>query len=65
MLRTLYSKNLNMKVKMGLENMVLFNEKLGNPANKIKTIHVTGTNGKGSVVHKIAKALEMRTWWRT
>lgn len=48
-----------MKVKMGLENMVLFNEKLGNPANKIKTIHVTGTNGKGSVVHKIAKALEM------
>ena len=48
-----------MKVKMGLENMVLFNQKLGNPANKIKTIHVTGTNGKGSVVHKIAKALEM------
>ena len=43
---------------MGLENMVLFNQKLGNPANKIKTIHVTGTNGKGSVVFKIAKALE-------
>lgn len=43
---------------MGLENMVLFNKKLGNPASAITTIHVTGTNGKGSVVYKIAKALE-------
>ena len=43
---------------MGLENMILFNQKLGNPAGGIKTIHVTGTNGKGSVVYKIAKALE-------
>ena len=58
LLRTLYSKNLNFKVKMGLENMILFNQKLGNPANQITTIHVTGTNGKGSVVYKIAKALQ-------
>ena len=43
---------------MGLENMVLFNQKLGNPAGQIATIHVTGTNGKGSVVYKIAKALQ-------
>ena len=35
LLRTLYSKNLNFKVKMGLENMILFNQKLGNPANQI------------------------------
>ena len=43
---------------MGLENMILFNQKLGDPASAITTIHVTGTNGKGSVVYKIAKALE-------
>ena len=58
MLKVLYSKNLNFKVKMGLENMIVFNQKLGNPAGQITTIHVTGTNGKGSVVHKIAKALQ-------
>ena len=38
--------------------MIVFNQKLGNPAGQITTIHVTGTNGKGSVVHKIAKALQ-------
>ena len=43
---------------MGLENMVLFNKQLGDPASQITTIHVTGTNGKGSVVYKIAKALQ-------
>jgi dihydrofolate synthase/folylpolyglutamate synthase len=31
---------------------------LGNPERAFPTIHVTGTNGKGSVSHKIAKALQ-------
>lgn len=31
---------------------------LGNPENAFPAIHVTGTNGKGSVTHKIAKALQ-------
>jgi dihydrofolate synthase/folylpolyglutamate synthase len=31
---------------------------LGSPEKAFPTVHVTGTNGKGSVSHKIAKALE-------
>ena len=31
---------------------------LGNPEKAFPAIHVTGTNGKGSVTHKIAKALQ-------
>ncbi len=31
---------------------------LGNPEKAFPSIHVTGTNGKGSVTHKIAKALQ-------
>ena len=31
---------------------------LGNPEKAFPAIHVTGTNGKGSVSHKIAKALQ-------
>lgn len=36
--------------KTGLEMMKKFCEILGNPQNEFKSIHVTGTNGKGSVV---------------
>jgi len=31
---------------------------LNNPHKSFKSIHITGTNGKGSVAIKIAKALE-------
>jgi len=30
---------------------------LGNPHDKLKYIHITGTNGKGSVAHMCALAL--------
>lgn len=33
----------------GLENIQLFCSKIGNPQDEIKTIHVAGTNGKGTV----------------
>ncbi|MCH9811304.1 bifunctional folylpolyglutamate synthase/dihydrofolate synthase, partial [bacterium] len=33
-------------------------EQLGMPANDYKTIHVTGTNGKGSVSLNIARGIE-------
>ena len=33
----------------GLERITALLEELGNPQNTYKTIHVTGTNGKGSV----------------
>lgn len=36
--------------KRNLDNMLSYCKILGNPQNKFKAIHVTGTNGKGSVV---------------
>ncbi len=36
--------------KVSLDNMLTFCNILGNPQKKFKSIHVTGTNGKGSVV---------------
>lgn len=35
--------------KLGLDNMYNLLSKLNNPQNKLKVIHVAGTNGKGSV----------------
>lgn len=34
---------------LGLSNMLSLMEELGNPQNKVPTIHIAGTNGKGSV----------------
>src|SRR5512139_2761209 len=36
-------------IKMGLENIRRFLERLGTPQDSFKSIHVAGTNGKGSV----------------
>ena len=36
--------------KVGLDKMRTFCKVLGNPQNKFQSIHVTGTNGKGSTV---------------
>lgn len=35
---------------LGLDNMRVLMERLGNPQDKLKVIHVAGTNGKGSVI---------------
>jgi dihydrofolate synthase / folylpolyglutamate synthase len=35
-------------VKLGLENISIVLQELGNPQNKISSIHIAGTNGKGS-----------------
>jgi dihydrofolate synthase / folylpolyglutamate synthase len=40
--------------KKDLGNTLLLCERLGNPQNKFKSIHVAGTNGKGSVSHMVA-----------
>jgi len=37
------------KIKLGLDAMRSFMAKVGNPEQSLKTIHVAGTNGKGSV----------------
>ena len=36
-------------IKLGLENITEFLSRIGNPQNDFRSVHVTGTNGKGSV----------------
>ncbi len=43
--------------KPGLTRIEAFLAHLGNPEKKIKTIHIAGTNGKGSVSHILAAVL--------
>ena len=45
-------------IKLGLENTIKFLEHLGNPQNFLKTIHVAGSNGKGSTSSFIASILQ-------
>jgi dihydrofolate synthase/folylpolyglutamate synthase len=45
------------KGKAALERMRRLCGKLGNPQNGLRTVHVAGTNGKGSTVNMIAAAL--------
>ncbi len=44
--------------KKDLTNTVLLCKELGNPENKIKTIHIAGTNGKGSTSSMVASVLQ-------
>ncbi len=44
--------------KEGLDNTLKLDEHLGHPHNNFKTIHIAGTNGKGSCSHTIASILQ-------
>ncbi len=44
--------------KKDLTNTLLLAEYLGHPEKKIKTIHIAGTNGKGSVSNMLASILQ-------
>ena len=44
--------------KPDLNNTIELAKYLGNPEQKIKTIHVAGTNGKGSVSHMLAAVFQ-------
>lgn len=44
-------------IRLGMERIEGLLRELGNPEQKIKTVHVTGTNGKGSVSSMIANIL--------
>jgi dihydrofolate synthase/folylpolyglutamate synthase len=44
-------------IKFGLSNITRLLTSLGNPQKYLKTIHIGGTNGKGSVASFIASAL--------
>lgn len=43
--------------KPGLQHMSDFNEELGDPVSSFRTVHVAGTNGKGSVANMLASVL--------
>ena len=44
--------------KEGLENTITLDNHLGNPHRKFRTIHIAGTNGKGSSSHTLAAILQ-------
>ena len=44
--------------KPGLENTLRLMEHVGNPQEQLRTVHVAGTNGKGSTSHLIAASLQ-------
>lgn len=44
-------------IKPGLERMEWMLEKLNHPERRLKTIHVAGTNGKGSTIEYLAQML--------
>ncbi len=44
--------------KANLDNTLLLAQHLGNPERRLKTIHIAGTNGKGSVSSMLASILQ-------
>lgn len=57
LLNKLYSANLFAE-KNGLENMLRLCAHTGHPERRFKSVHVAGSNGKGSVSTKIAAGLQ-------
>ena len=57
LIERLFQINLKGGVKIGISNMKRACEALGHPERKFKSIHVAGTNGKGSVSTKISRNL--------
>lgn len=54
-----YIDNINsFGVKLGLERMKILMSKLGNPQDRLKIIHIAGTNGKGSASAMIMNILK-------
>ncbi|MBS1665902.1 MAG: bifunctional folylpolyglutamate synthase/dihydrofolate synthase [Bacteroidetes bacterium] len=45
-------------MREGLSNTVILCESLGNPQTKFKSVHVGGTNGKGSTSHMLAAVFQ-------
>lgn len=48
--------------KADLKNTLSLCNYLGNPQNKFKTIHIAGTNGKGSASHMLAAILQQNNY---
>nr|WP_299036252.1 folylpolyglutamate synthase/dihydrofolate synthase family protein [uncultured Tenacibaculum sp.] len=54
----MYQRQGQTAFKKDLTNIIALCEELGNPQKKFKTIHVGGTNGKGSTSHMLASILQ-------
>lgn len=54
----LYHKTGSAAYKPGLQNIEALDNLCGNPHNRYLTIHVAGSNGKGSVSHTLASVLQ-------
>ncbi len=53
-----YQKHGGSAFKPGLERVLALSELAGNPHQKFKSIHLAGTNGKGSCSHMLASILQ-------
>lgn len=53
-----FAKRLRFGSKLGLERIAMLCKKLGDPQFKYKTIHIAGTNGKGSTAAVLANVLK-------
>jgi len=54
----MFQKIGNKAYKANLENTILLDKYFNNPHKNFKTIHIAGTNGKGSVSHMLASVLQ-------
>lgn len=58
LINKLFKTNLQGGIKLGLQNVVKMQQLLGFPDHQFSSIHIAGTNGKGSTSIKIATALQ-------
>ncbi|MCL6272374.1 bifunctional folylpolyglutamate synthase/dihydrofolate synthase [Muricauda sp. 2012CJ35-5] len=54
----MYQQKGTVALKEKLDNIIVLTERLGNPHENFKSIHVAGTNGKGSSSHMLASVLQ-------
>ncbi len=54
----MYQRQGKVAYKANLNNTILLDDHLGNPHERFPTIHVAGTNGKGSTCHMLASVLQ-------
>ncbi len=54
----MYQRDGKVAYKANLDNTLALDNYFNNPHKKFKTIHVAGTNGKGSVSHMLASVLQ-------
>ena len=54
----MYQRQGKQAFKKDLANIIAFDKYMGQPSRKFKSIHVAGTNGKGSVSHFLASILQ-------